>query len=183
LGKLRKRLSEIVAIDYFAAAGRQEAEEMIDRIEKLLPQTADGSREARPKNTTWVTRPGVGVDRMASAWLIHRFIDTGARFRFSAEIPLAGELRFDTFEGEFTHEGELCTFEVLVRRFALDRVGLAAIAEIVHDLDFKEEKFARAETAGVAAAIAGIQKRFEDDALRIQQAELYFDWLFAQFDA
>jgi hypothetical protein len=68
---------------------------------------------------TWVTREGVNVDRIASAWLIRRFIDEEARFKFVAArgySPRTGELRFDMFEAEYTHVGEDCTFQTLQRR-------------------------------------------------------------------
>ena len=71
---------------------------------------------------TWVTRHGVHVDRMASAWLIRRFIDPQARFKFVAARgyrPEPGELRFDMFEAEFSHEGDRCSFEVLVELVAV----------------------------------------------------------------
>src|SRR5439155_2978771 len=105
---------------------------------------------------TWVTRSGVHVDRMASAWLIRRFIDPAARFKF---VPAKGydvregEVRFDMFEGEFTHEGDRCTFETLMARFALQDPALVPIAEIVHEIDCKDEKFRRAETPGIASVI------------------------------
>ena len=86
----------------------------------------EGTRAARRRSLrraeehrgrTWVTRTGIKVDRMASAWLIRSFIDPEARFKFvpaKGYQPEKGELRFDMFEAEFTHEGDLCTFEVLV---------------------------------------------------------------------
>jgi hypothetical protein len=104
---------------------------------------------------TWVTRTGVHVDRIASAWLIRRFIDRDATFKFvpaKGYAPEPGEVRFDMFEAEFSHEGDLCTFEVLCARFALAEPGLAAVAELVHDIDVKDGKFGRPETAGTRRA-------------------------------
>ena len=98
------------------------------------------------RGRTWVTRAGIKVDRMASSWLIRRFIDPAARFKF---VPAKGyrpqprELRFDMFEAEFTHEGDRCTFEVLIQRFGLDAPGLRSLAEIVHDVDLKDAKPSR----------------------------------------
>ena len=93
------------------------------------------------KGRTWVTRRGMFVDRIGSAWLIRRFIDPDARFKFvpaKGYAPEAGELRFDMFEAEFTHEGDRCTFEVLLSRGGLERdPGLAAIGEIVHDIGYE----------------------------------------------
>ena len=112
-----------------------------------------------PQAATWVTRKGVYVDRIASAWLIQRFIDEKARFKFvhtDGYVPEEGELRYDMFEGEFTHEGERCTFETLLERFKPDDPALRAVAEIVHDIDFKDDKFDRDEAPGVASVLHGI---------------------------
>jgi len=132
VARLRKRLAEIVTIDFFGAIGRETAEGVIRTLEARLHEDPDVRGKdttpsaARPpetlRNRTWVTREGVYVDRIASAWLIRRFIDPQAQFKFvsgKGYRPQEGELRFDMFEAEFTHEGDKCTFEVL-----LDRCGL-----------------------------------------------------------
>ena len=104
----------------------------------LATKTMEGSldRSGRPSGAVWVTRQGVFIDRIASAWLIRRFIDPKARFKFVSARgykPQPGELRFDMYHGEYTHEGERCTFEVLVQAFALSDRSLKAIGEIVKD--------------------------------------------------
>jgi hypothetical protein len=124
----------------------------------------------------------VFVDRMASAWLIRRFIDGGARFRFvppQGYRPETGELRFDMFEGEFTHENGGCTFETLLSRFGIDDPALAALAEIVHDIDCKDEKFGRPETGWVAGLLRGIALTHASDANRIEAGMTLFDALHA----
>lgn len=134
--------------------------------------------------TTWVTRQGVFVDRIASAWLIRRFIDQGARFKFvpaRGYQPAAGELRFDMFEGEFTHEGDRCTFEVLQERFAPKDRALRAVAELVHDIDCKDEKFGRAEAAGLAAMMQGLTRTVDEDATRITRGAELLDALYEEF--
>ena len=139
---------------------------------------------AKPVGATWVTRRGVFVDRIASAWLIRRFIDPAAHFKFVAASgykPRAGEHRFDMFEGEYTHEGDRCTFETLVARFDLARPGLDAIAEIVHDIDLKVESARRDETDGVRLLIRGICLARERDAERVEAAHAVFDGLLAHF--
>jgi hypothetical protein len=121
-------------------------------------------------NRTWGTREGVYVDRMASAWLIRRFIDPEARFKFvsgKGYRPDKGELRFDMFEAEFTHEGDKCTFEVLLERAALRESALRAIGEIVHDIDLKDGKFGRTEVAGIRTLIEGIRAATKEDSERI----------------
>ncbi|MGH8952964.1 MAG: chromate resistance protein ChrB domain-containing protein, partial [Acidimicrobiia bacterium] len=114
-----------------------------------------------------------------------RFIDPEACFKFvepTGYQPSEGELRFDMFDGEFTHEGERCTFETLLQRFGLEEdAGLAAIAEIVHDLDLKENRYGRAEAAGVASILAGIALANDDDGTRIERGSAMFDDLYENF--
>ncbi len=135
----------------------------------------------------WVTRVGVKVDRMASAWLIQRFIDPDARFRFVAakgHRAAPGELRFDMFEAEYTHEGERCTFEVLLERFQLlSDPALRAIGEIVHDIDCKDDRYGRPETAGVAALIDAVVAGESDDQRRLERGGELFGNLYRAFTA
>jgi hypothetical protein len=186
--RLRRRLREVVERDHLGAPGRAAAEHAVSRVEQgeAAGVEADSLVRERPAGEVWVTRRGVRVDRMSSAWLIRRFIDGGARFRFvepeSYEAE-PGELRFDMFEGEFTHEGERCTFETLVARFDLCEGGLRAVGEIVHDIDLKEDRYGRIETAGVASVLAGIAAMHERDEDRIEAAAPLFDGLLAHFRA
>ena len=132
----------------------------------------------------WVTRAGVHVDRMASAWLIRRFIDPEATFRFASargDAARAGELRFDMYEAEYTHEGERCTFQTLLARFGLGDRALQAIGEIVHDIDCKDESFGRPETAGIASLVRGIAEAHDDDRRRLERGAAAFDDLYAYF--
>jgi hypothetical protein len=173
--RLRRRLEAVMQNDFFGAAGRAAAERA---LEGNASDRADGPRAA-----VWVTRAGVFVDRMASAWLIWRFIDPAARFRFVADPGYQaepGELRFDMFGGEYTHEGDRCTFETLLARFALSDPALAAVGEIVHDIDLKEERYARKETAGVESVVKGITLGTGDDAERIERGLPVFDGLYAR---
>jgi hypothetical protein len=132
----------------------------------------------------WVTRRGVHVDRIASAWLIRRFIDPMASFKFvqaKGYQPEAKELRFDMFDAEFSHEGDLCTFEVLSARFGLTEPGLIALAELIHDIDIKDGKFARPETAGLAAQISGLTALHPDDETRLIRGAEICEELLAHF--
>jgi hypothetical protein len=121
---------------------------------------------------------------MACAWLIRQFIDPGARFKFVANQsyrPERDELRFDMFEAEFTHDGERCTFEVLLDRAGLDEPALRHIAEIVHDIDIKDGKFDRPEVPGIAQVIAGIAMANDDDEARLARSAGVFDDLLVYF--
>ena len=186
--RLRARAAQIAAIDFFGADGREAVEGLLDAMEgSVMPQA---SREpATPgigelTGRVWATRQGVQVDRIASAWLIRRCIDPAARFRFvhaNDDRPLAGELRFDMFAGNFTHEGDRCTFETLLLRLGLTDPALAAIAEIVHDIDLKDEKFGRAEAAGIAQLIRGIAAGSKNDEQRLARGAAVFDALYESF--
>ena len=130
---------------------------------------------------TWVTRKGVLVDRIASAWLIRRFVDPQAQFLFvdPTEAPPEGALRFDMAGAEFGHEGDRCTFEVMADRFGAGDPALRRLAEVVHDLDIKDGKYGREEAPGVACVIAGMAAAVPDDAQRIRQGQWLFDCLYA----
>ena len=158
-----------------------------EELESMLGTTTtiDGTppQTGRPSGATWVTRQGVFIDRIASAWLIKRFIDPKADFKF---VPARGykarpaELRFDMYQGEYTHVGDRCTFETLLWEFGLDDTALAEIGEIVHDIDCKDEKFDRPETPGVLAVVQGIANATKSDAERIERGSLVLDGLYEQ---
>jgi len=189
LARLERRLAEIAALDHFGAPGRRAAEAALtrarDRGKPARRSRASAARRARPVHgRTWVTRSGVHVDRIASAWLIRRFIDPKARFRFVASHDARtapGELRFDMFEAEYTHEGDRCTFETLVARFGLTDAGLAVIGELVHDIDCKDGKFGRSETAGLERMIAGVVRRHTGDDARVERGAAVLDDLYEAF--
>jgi len=121
---------------------------------------------------------------MASAWLIRRFVDPNARFKFVAPKgykPLPDEVRFDMFEAEFTHEGDRSTFEVLIDRLGIDDAALTPLAEIVHDIDLKNSKFGREETAGIERLIAGLAMAHKEDETRLTRSAALFDDLYEYF--
>jgi len=184
LERLTRRLHEVVAQDRFSADGRADAEAALDALATRLsqPETAMELPD-KPLGRVWVTRATVYVDRIASAWLIRRFIDPDSRFRFVAPKqyrPEPGELRFDMYDGEFTHDGDSCTFETLCRHFALADPALKAISEIVHDIDCKDDKFARAETPGVQLVLDGIAQACKTDEDRLARGGALFDDLYVQ---
>ena len=195
LARLKSNLGQLVAIDFFGANGRETVDGLIAGLEARLDKEGAMARaEAKGTmpvsgsgsltNRVWVTRQGVYVDRIASAWLIRRFIDPEARFRFVRAknyAPQPGELRFDMFEAEFTHEGDRCTFEVLLARLGLNDKALTAIAEIVHDIDLKDGKFGREEAGGIAHLVTGLCHASKDDTRRLEQGAGVFDNLYEYF--
>lgn len=188
LARAVRRFEEIRALDFFGAARRKEVEAMIHAREKELHREteAPGKTGRRTKLTgrVWVTRRGVKVDRIASAWLVRRFVDSAARFRFvdpDAAAPRHGELRFDMAGGDFTHEGDHCTFETLLARTGRSDPALTAIAEIVHDIDLKDGKYSRPETAGVRQVVEGIVAAHAGDDERLVRGFALFDDVYASF--
>jgi len=192
LAKLKRRLAEVVAIDFFGARGREVVDGLISGIEARLHENKSGTRPAKSamlslselKDKTWVTRKGIYVDRIASAWFVRRFVDPGARFKFVPAKdykPVPGEIRFDMFEAEFTHEGDRCTLEILIERTGLNDPAVRRIAEIVHDIDLKDSKFGRQETPGIEQVIAGIAMAHKDDESRLARGSAVFDDLYELF--
>jgi hypothetical protein len=194
LARLKARLAQVTSIDFFGANGREAAEGLLLELEGRLCEKEAAAVLTKPTTSersfgelrarTWVTRTGVHVDRIASAWLIRRFVDPEARFKFvpaKGYVAEPGELRFDMFEAEFTHEGDRCTFEVLLERVGLGEPAFRAIAEIVHDIDLKDGKFGRPEADGIKTLIAGICAATGDDAERLVRGGAVFEDLHSHF--
>jgi hypothetical protein len=189
VAKLRKRLDALIAIDFFGAHRRGDILALIAECERHV-RSGDARRALAKVDVrelvgrTWGTRTGVHVDRIASAWLIRRFIDPGAKFVFFPKDQPPEDskiLLFDTFGGHFTHEGDLCTFEVLAARADLLDAGLEPIAEIIHDLDIEDARYQRPELPGVIAALNGIVWNHPGDLERIDAATPMFDGLYEAF--
>ena len=197
LARLKADAARIAALDFFGANGRETVDGLLAALDASLREngpmgeirdalSAAGDGGDALTGRVWVTRQGVHVDRIASAWLIRRFIDPEARFKFvpaKGYAPGPGELRFDMFEAEFTHEGDRCTFEVLLARAGLTDPALAAIGEIVHDIDLKDGKFGRAEAVGVAHLIEGLSAAHQEDQARVERGAAMLDDLYEYFRA
>ncbi len=193
LARLRKHFEELTVLDFFEAPARHEAEMALHSLEERVRPAgaraggAVGAKE-RPGMTgrTWVTRSGIHIDRIGSAWLIRRFIDPEARFRF---VPAGtkefapGEIRFDMVGGEYTHEGDRCTFETLVARFGITDAAVGEIARIVHDVDVKDGKFGRPDAPGIGQLILGLALANPGDEVRLERGFALFDDLHRSFSS
>jgi hypothetical protein len=192
LDVFRERLTAIEGVDFFGSAGRDGITSLLKRLE----EHTSGKREASPAkpagSTTpgnyhsrlWVTRPRPGVDRMASAWLIRRFIDGQAQFAFAVDqnaIP-ADAIPFDMFGVEFSHQGDGCTFETLCTVFQIDDPAVSRLAVIIHDLDLKDGRFGAPEATTVGAIIEGLQLAYADDEALLVQGMTVFDSLYRSFE-
>ena len=186
----RQRLAAIERIDFFASAGRDRVVALIDQMASRactaarndLGRAATGSKAAY-RACVWVTRPRPGVDRMASAWLIRRFIDPDARFGFATDREKAPNdaVPFDMFGVEFGHRGSNCTFETLCEVFGIADPAVVRIASIVHDLDLKDGRFDAAESATIGALIDGLQLAHADDHELLDRGMTLFESLYRTF--
>jgi hypothetical protein len=187
LARAKKRLSAIREIDFFDSPARGEAEAILAAFEgQLLPEPARAPAARHPDlvGRTWVTRRGIQVDRIASAWFIRRFLDAKARLRFidpGADEVQAEEIRFDMVDGDFTHEEDRCTFETLVLRTGIKDPALTRLAEVVHDIDIKDGKFGHPETSGVQQLLLGMLMANRDDEARLDRGFALFDDLYQSF--
>ena len=184
VARMRAEAARIAAIDFFGANGREDVEARLAALAGPVATPVPTAPLVSGSGHVWVTRREVHVDRIGSAWLIRHFIDPDATFKFvpaKGYKPRRGELRFDMFEAEFTHEGDRCTFEVLLQKSGLNDPALTAISEIVHDIDLKDGKFARAEAGGIAALIDSLSQADVSDQERLERGAQLFDNLYALF--
>lgn len=191
---LRRDFDALSAIDFFPGAAKAQAEAALVELEHAAmaryspgePRAATGRivrlERAPYQGRLWATRRHLWVDRMASAWLIRRFIDPAARFAWleKPEDSPDGALGFDFDGASFTHVGEKVTFEVLLASLAPENDGaLAKLAGLVHFLDVGGIPVA--EAAGVEAVLAGARQRCGDDDLLLAEASKVFDFLYAAY--
>jgi hypothetical protein len=192
--KLQREFDAVRAIDYFPSEASTEAEaawtDFRKRIESVLsPDEPHETRGQIPRldignyqGRTWATRRRLWVDRVASAWLIRRFIDRDARFRWldkPSECPKSA-LGFDFDGATFTHVGDRVTFETLLASFGLEQDrALLRLAAIVHSLDVGGEPVPEAK--GFEAVMAGARERLTDDDALLTEMSMVLDSLYAHF--
>jgi hypothetical protein len=194
LRKLRRELDALQAIDYFPGDAGAQAQavwaELARAAESRLAPGEPAPREetvrrrdpAGYRGRTWATRRRLWVDRVASAWLIRRFIDPDARFLWlesPADCP-PHAVGFDFDGAEFTHVGPRVTFEVLAAAFGLDAdAGLARLGAMVRALDVGEGFVP--EAGGFEAILAGARHRHDDDDALLAEIGAVLDSLHAHF--
>lgn len=196
LGGVRRDLTTLVAVDYFPGSARTQTEATLADLQGLLasrghldePSSQSGSIErqelSRYQAKLWATRARPWVDRLASAWLIKRFIDPKARFRWiarPADCPKRA-IGFDFDGARFTHVGARVTFEVLLASFGLEQnAALMKLGSMVHVLDVGGAQIA--EAPGLAAILGGLKERILDDDELLAAVLPVFDALYVSFSA
>ncbi|MBX9793626.1 MAG: chromate resistance protein [Burkholderiaceae bacterium] len=192
--KLQRDFDAVRAIDFFPGEAGVEAEaawtDFNKRIDSLVsPDEPHAAKGRIPRldpdkyqGRTWATRRRLWVDRVASAWLIHRFIDRDARFLWLArpsDCPKRA-LGFDFDGATFTHVGDRVSFETLMTSFGLEAdPALARLATIVHALDVGGEPVP--EARGFEAVMAGARERLSDDDALLAEMSAVLDSLYAHF--
>src|SRR5262249_14811881 len=149
------------------------------------PSPLIGKRSGKAyQGKVWATRKRIHIDRIASAWLIRNFIDRKAKFVFAPEDALPkNAIVFDVFGAEFSHHGEDCTFETLLKAFGLRDPGLRALAEIIHDVDLKDNKYNRPEASGLNAVIRSLADTIRDDHQLLESGSEIFQALYRSYNS
>ncbi len=189
--KLRKTFSATVTIDFFPGEAQRQTAGLLEHLdERLEAFNAQGEPSAHPgkiaarnpaefQGCLWATRRRPWVDRLASAWLIRRHIDSDARFLWlasSTDCP-SDALGFDFDGASFSHIGERVTFETLMASFGLEGdAALTHMARIVHYLDVGG--LPMPEAAGLEAMLAGMRDAIDDDDALLAAASQSFDYLY-----
>jgi len=181
LERLTRQFREIRAVDFFDSARGHDV--------AMLLRRAEGPRRSRPlekldmrqyQGNTWLTRPRPEIDRVGSAWLISKFIDRKAKFVFAPRAEAVPDaIPFDMLDAEFSHHGDCCTFETLVKRFAISDKSLARIGEMIHDADLDDAKFQRVEAIGIDRVLKGWAKQALSDEEILRRGFECFDALYA----
>ena len=186
LSRFKKQYSEIKRIDFFDSPKGKEVAELLTTLEqRLSPVPTENTQVASAnkkdyQNKVWVTRPQPHVDRLASAWLIRRFIDPKAKIVYR-KTAKKSEISFDMEKAIFGHVGSLCTFETLVAAFGLDDAALKPLIQIIHEMDLRDERFVRSEIAGLDAILDGwLASKLKDEILEKNGVQL-FEGLYTNF--
>src|SRR5438067_556060 len=182
LDRVRKQFREIRQTDFFNCPRAQDVEMLLRKMERTQPGEASVPKVATRdyRGRTWVTRPRPEIDRVGSAWLIRKFIDPKAKFIFAKKIPRHGRaVSFDMLDAEFSHHGEDCTFETLLKRFRIQDKIAHKIGEMIHDADLDDDKFERTECIGIDRVLKGWAKEGISDQEILRRGFQCFDALHA----
>jgi hypothetical protein len=180
--RIRKQFREMRATDFFDSPKAKDLEMVLRKLEgtqlKSKPQPKLESRNFRGR--VWLTRPRPEIDRVGSAWLIRKSIDPKAKFAFDSKRTANRRvLTFDMLNGDFSHDGDDCTFETLIRRFGIQDKAAQKIAEMIHDADLDDDKFQRSECVGIDRILKGWAKQGLADKEILRRGFECFDALYA----
>ena len=190
---LEETFQEIRRVDFFRHPssddiGRRLRDLRISLAEaqpqKEVPHRIARYSRSEFQGKTWATRAHIHIDRLCSAWLIKRFIDQKAKFVFAPEEKLPkNAILFDVFGAEFTHWGDRCTFETILEAFSLKDKALRSMAELVHEIDLKDKKFNRPESAGLDMVVRAISGSSRNDEKTMELGSRVLDAIFSRFSS
>jgi len=160
LERLTRQFREIREVDFFDSARGHDVAMLLRRAEgRSTAQQLAVLDVKQYQGKTWLTRPRPEIDRVGSAWLISKFIDRKPKFVFAPSADaVPGAIPFDMLDAEFSHHGNYCTFETLIRRFAISDKVVAKIGEMIHDADLDDARFQRVEAVGIDRVLKGWAK-------------------------
>jgi len=181
LERLTRQFREIREVDFFDSARGHDVAMLLRRAEGRSTARQLAVLDAKQyQNKTWLTRPRPEIDRVGSAWLISKFIDRKPKFVFAPSAnAVPGAIPFDMLDAEFSHHGNCCTFETLIRRFAIADKVVAKIGEMIHDADLDDARFQRIEAVGIDRVLKGWAKDGLPDEEILRRGFECFDALYA----
>jgi hypothetical protein len=180
--RVRKQFRDIRQTDFFKCPRAQDVETLLRKLDTRRTPESDFTKiKTRDyRNKTWITRPRPEIDRVGSAWLIRKFIDPRAKFIFAKTIPASQRVvSFDMLDADFTHRGDDCTFETLVKSFAVHDKAAHKIGEMIHDADLDDEKYKRLECIGIDRVLKGWAREGLSDQEILRRGWQCFDALYA----
>jgi len=180
LERLMRQFREIREVDFFDSARGHDVAMLLRRAEGRSRTGQLAVLDAKQYQCkTWLTRPRPEIDRVGSAWLISKFIDRKPKFVFAPSADaVPGAIPFDMLDAEFSHHGNYCTFETLIRRFAIRDKVVAKIGEMIHDADLDDARFQRIEAVGIDRVLKGWAKQGLTDQEILRRGFECFDALY-----
>ena len=179
--RFRKQFREIKQTDFFNCPRAQDVEMLLRKLEG--DRRGDGAPKVNPREyrgRTWLTRPRPEIDRVGSAWLIRKFIDPRAKFIFAKTISAKTRtVSFDMLDADFSHRGDDCTFETLLKSFEIYDKSARQIGEMIHDADLDDQKFERNECIGIDRVLKGWAREGISDQEILRRGFDCFDALYA----
>jgi len=183
LERLTRQFREIREVDFFDSARGHDVAMLLRRAEGRSAARQLAVLDAKQyQGKTWLTRPRPEIDRVGSAWLISKFIDRKPKFVFAPSADaVPGTIPFDMLDAEFSHHGNYCTFETLIRRFAISDKVVAKIGEMIHDADLDDARFQRVEAVGIDRVLKGWAREGLPDKEILRRGFECFEALYAFF--
>jgi hypothetical protein len=181
LERITRQFREVREVDFFDSARGHDMAMLLRRAAgPKRTKQLDLLDSKQYHGKTWLTRPRPEIDRVGSAWLISKFIDPKPKFVFAPGVDaVPNAIPFDMLDAEFSHHGNCCTFETLIRRFAISDKAVTKIGEMIHDADLDDARFQRVEAVGIDRVLKGWAKEGLPDKEILRRGFECFDALYS----